>query len=145
MNGKQIAMVSVGVLTAGVLLYFFGSKLLRGAGGLLSGNNSLTKGTPYAGAGVVGTAGAATNKVLGGAPQAIGERLGDTLYSWFGHQVNPNAPIYLVMFPDGKRHAVDSNAIDQSGYFTYQGIRFKLGMMSGQRAATRVSTGTGGV
>ena len=47
---------------------------------MLTGDNSLTEGTPYAGAGVLGTVGAATNAVLGGVPQKIGEALGGWLF-----------------------------------------------------------------
>jgi len=65
-------------LVALVIVYYVGKKVLgaagqaagaaaSAAGGVLSGNNSLTQGTPYQGAGVAGTLGAATNTVSGGA------------------------------------------------------------------------------
>jgi len=52
----------------------------KGAGGVVSGNNALTRGTPYQDAGVLGTLGAATNTVLGGVPQRVGESVGGWIY-----------------------------------------------------------------
>ena len=46
------------------------------AGGVLSGNNALTQGTPYQGAGIAGTLGAGANVVSGGVLQSIGDWLG---------------------------------------------------------------------
>jgi hypothetical protein len=145
MKKQELFVAAAAVLTGGVLLYFFGGKLLKGLGGLFTGNNPLTTGTPYAGGGVAGTLGAATNKALGGAPQAAGERLGDTLYSWFGQKDTSAATFLLARFPDGKRHAVPGNTVDGSGYFTYQGVRFRMGTLNGERIAVRLSTGTGGI
>lgn len=54
--------------------------IAAGAGGLVSGNNPLTKGTPYAGAGVLGTVGSAVNDASGGYFQSIGESLGSWLF-----------------------------------------------------------------
>ena len=48
--------------------------------GVATGNNALTKDTPYEGAGVLGTVGAATNNLLGGVPQRAGEYLGGWIY-----------------------------------------------------------------
>ncbi len=64
-------------------------EVASGAGGIFSGNNSLTDGTPYAGAGIVGTAGAATNEILGGVPQPIGEAIGGWFYDLTHPTVNP--------------------------------------------------------
>lgn len=53
------------------------------AGGLLTGNNAITKGArtnAYEGAGVLGTVGAATDRILGGVPSRVGESLGGWLY-----------------------------------------------------------------
>ena len=55
-----------------------------GAGvGIATGNNVVTAGTPYEGTGIFGTLGAATNDVLGGAPQSFGEYLGGKFADWF--------------------------------------------------------------
>jgi len=55
-------------------------------------NAGLNSGTPYAGTGPVGSLGDATNVVLGGAPQSVGEMLGGWLADTFGPQYDPNAP-----------------------------------------------------
>jgi hypothetical protein len=55
-----------------------GGAVVNAAGGVLSGNNALTTGTPYQGAGVLGTAGAAANSVSGGLFQSIGDWIGGT-------------------------------------------------------------------
>jgi hypothetical protein len=71
-------------LVAVAVVYYIGKHVISGAvaaggavadaaGGVLSGNNRLTQGTPYEGDGVLGTLGAATNTVSGGALQSIGE------------------------------------------------------------------------
>lgn len=49
-------------------------------GGLATGNNSVTADTPYEGAGVFGTLGAATDAASGGIFSAIGEWIGGTIY-----------------------------------------------------------------
>lgn len=53
------------------------------AGGVLTGNNAITQGArtnAYEGAGVLGTVGAATDRILGGVPSRVGESLGGWLY-----------------------------------------------------------------
>jgi hypothetical protein len=50
------------------------------AGGLVTGNNALTEGTAYEGAGVVGTLGAAANSASGGALGDFGSWLGGAVY-----------------------------------------------------------------
>ena len=52
---------------------------------------NVNRGTPYAGAGVVGTLGNATNQVLGGAPQSFGEWLGGSIYDLTHAAYDPNA------------------------------------------------------
>ena len=77
-------------LVALVVVYYVGKKVVGAAGaaagaavdtagGLLSGNNALTQGTPYQGAGLAGTLGAAANTVSGGALSSIGETIGGWL------------------------------------------------------------------
>lgn len=73
-------------LVALVVVYYVGKKIVgaagaaagaaaSAAGGALSGNNSLTAGTPYQGAGALGTLGAATDTVSGGVFSTIGNWL----------------------------------------------------------------------
>lgn len=134
-------------LAAGVLIagYFIVKKLVGdaadAAGGVLSGNNALTAGTPYAGAGIAGTLGAGTNSVLGGAPQAIGESIGSGLFSLFGASPQGSDTFYRVTFPDGSVHAVGNAAIDAASTFTFGGVRYKLGDDGyGNKVATAVTT-----
>lgn len=82
------------MLAGGALLivagfYFIGRKAISDTteavagtiGGVVSGNNKLTEETPYEGAGVLGTVGAATNTLLGGVPRKAGEALGGWIYN----------------------------------------------------------------
>jgi len=86
----------------------------------------INKGTPYEGAGVAGTLGNVTNQVLGGAPQTIGEAIGGGLYSIFGSNPDVSSVTYIVNFPDGMRHAVDSAQVDGNGNFIFNGSRYTL-------------------
>lgn len=107
------------------------------AGGVVSGNNALTKDTAYEGRGILGTLGAAVNAATGGAGEWAGERIA----SWFDHETVPGDSniYYSVIFPDGARHAVGNAMIDKEGYFTRAGIRYRLGTSAtGQRVAVRV-------
>ena len=79
--------IAVAVVVGAVVLYAAyraitsaGSKAASAAGGLLTGNNSLTAGTPYAGDGVAGTLGAAANSVSGGGLADIGSWIGGKLF-----------------------------------------------------------------
>jgi hypothetical protein len=115
------------------------------------GNNQLTNSqtdfgggkVDYSGHGPVSTLGAEANALSGGTLASGGEALGGWLYSAFNKTPDPTAPVYIVQFPDGAKHGVDSNNIDGSGYFSYAGQRFKLGQVNGQKVATTVYTGTG--
>jgi len=62
----------------------------REAGGLVTGNNALTLGTPYAGAGVVGTVAAAANAASGGTLRSIGEALGGWVYDVTHRDYDPS-------------------------------------------------------
>lgn len=91
LNLGKLGNSDAGLLLAGAValavVYFVGKKVLTGAasaaGGVVSGNNALTAGTPYAGAGVAGTLGAAANSASGGVLSNIGGTLGDWLYNTF--------------------------------------------------------------
>lgn len=102
-------------------------------GGLLTGNNELTKGTPYEGAGVAGTLGAGANAISGGKLQDLGEWLGGKtfdLVSWFKGDPGPENLYYSVLFADGSKHAIGSQQIDSDGRFTYNGKQYRLGVNS---------------
>lgn len=54
-------------------------------GGVLTGNNPVTTGartTAYENAGILGTLGAATDRLLGGAPSTVGEYIGGKIFDW---------------------------------------------------------------
>lgn len=93
-------------------------------GGALTGNNALTQGTPYAGAGVAGTLGAATNDVLGGVPQSLGESIGGAIYSLFHGSNTPAAstPGSATAAPAGATGATSPNVTGMTGVTgaTYQ-------------------------
>jgi hypothetical protein len=90
-NPIQLA-IGVGIV-AGVV-YFLGRIVIKQtaevARGVVSGNNALTSGTPYAGAGVLGTLGAAVNEASGGTLQSIGESLGGFVFDLFHKEYDPN-------------------------------------------------------
>lgn len=80
MSARDDTVLIVAGTVAVIVLFYFAKKqaaaVVDTAGGILSGNNALTAGTAYDGWGFLGTLGAGTNAVLGGAPNAIGEWLG---------------------------------------------------------------------
>lgn len=132
-NPLQVA-VGVGLLL--VVGYLLVRKALgdvaAAAGGIVSGNNALTRGTPYEGAGLAGTAGAAANAATGGALQSVGEWLGGTLADareslteFFNPSIDSNT-FYAVTFPDGARHSINAGAISRSGAFSYGGKSWQL-------------------
>lgn len=90
--GQYIALGAVALL----VVYFVTKQAAKAAGavasaagGVLTGNNALTQGTPYQGAGVIGTLGAAANDVSGGTLQSVGDYIGNKLADWF--QPSPTA------------------------------------------------------
>lgn len=77
------------MLAAGVVLvigavYYLGRQTVKDvasvAGGVVSGNNALTQGTAYEGAGVLGTLGAAVNQASGGFFETTGSKIGGWVY-----------------------------------------------------------------
>src|SRR5689334_7890370 len=52
------------------------------AGGLVTGNNAVTQGTPYAGTGVLATPAAIANDASGGVLAEFGGWLGRSIYDW---------------------------------------------------------------
>ena len=59
-----------------------GSAAVNTVGGVVSGNNAITQGTDYEGAGVAGTLGAATDAASGGLFSDFGTWLGGSIYDW---------------------------------------------------------------
>jgi len=139
---ENVLPLAIGTILVLGVAYFILRKAIGAAadttGGILSGNNALTDGTVYEGAGIAGTLGAATNVVTGGALEKAGDAVGGFFFDIFGDDYDPNAPIYTVKFPDGSMHAVDSNNLDWRDQFDYKGIRYKLGQLNGQYVATKV-------
>lgn len=91
----------------------------------------------YSGHSVVGDLAAGANDVSGGTLASLGESIGTGLYSIFGAKDTASSTVdYLVLFPDGKRHAVPASSVDGSGNFSYDGQQYTLGTTSSGRIAT---------
>lgn len=108
--GGNTGLVLAAALALGVV-YFVSKKTLTAAGGLVSGNNAITAGTPYAGAGVVGTLGAATNAASGGVLSNVGGALGDWLYNTF----NPSSSTAQAAQGTSRQQVVTSNYVSDLG------------------------------
>lgn len=91
-NPVQLALGAAVVLG---VVYFLGRKTVTdvasAGAGLVTGNNAITRGTSYEGAGVLGTIGGATNRAV---PilDDFGGWLGRTVYDWTHTDYDPNAP-----------------------------------------------------
>jgi len=118
-------------LVAIAVVYYVGKHLLSAAGGVITGDNALTQGTPYQGAGVPGTLGAVANDVSGGTLSTFGSWLGGLIPDGSSQAVS-----YNVIFPDGSRHYIQSSDVTADGYgggglgFVYQGVTYSLGQDS---------------
>lgn len=86
---------ALGVAIVAVVGYFVVKRAtgaaVDAAVGVVTGDNALTRGTPYQGAGVLGTLGAATNAASGGHLQSIGEALGGWVYDLTHADYDPNS------------------------------------------------------
>lgn len=110
--------VGVAVVAA---IYFFGARVFNAV-------KNINQGTPYEGAGAVGTLGNFTNQLLGGAPQSLGEQLS----SWFEPSYDGGEDVfYTVIFPDNARHAIGASTVSSGGMFTYQGVKYRMGINQG--------------
>ncbi len=109
--------IGAGVLAVGgVLVWKFWDKL-----------SNINKGTPYEGAGVVGTAGNAVNQALGGVPQSVGEAIGSGLFTLVnGDYESGDVEFYTTNFPDGSRHAIKVDSVDSDGSFRYLGVGYTM-------------------
>lgn len=147
-NPLQLAL---GVVLILGVVYYLGKKTIKDtadvAASIVSGDNAVTrnqtnasgeKTDAYVGKGVVGTLGAGANSASGGWFASVGESLGGWAFDLFGPSYNPNAPVYTVRFPDGSRHAIDSNNVQSNGYFSYGSVKYRLGKDSSGYVATRV-------
>lgn len=86
----KTALIVTGVVMLGILLIAklpSVAEVVEGTsdmvGGVLSGNNAITEGArtdAYTGAGVIGTLGAATDRISGGVLSRFGEWLGGSIY-----------------------------------------------------------------
>jgi hypothetical protein len=95
MLSHPLALAAAGAATAALVAYIVSrglGKVAKEAGGLVTGDNALTRGTPYQGAGLPGTVGAATNAATGGVLESLGGWIGGKLYDVFGEDYDPNAP-----------------------------------------------------
>lgn len=84
LSDKQFFIVG-GVLIGGLTLLWLAGRKAVGAAvetgaGIVTGDNAVTKGTPYEGAGILGTLGAVANEASGGVLQSWGEKLGAYTY-----------------------------------------------------------------
>lgn len=85
--------IALGIV-AGVV-YFLGRRVVvdaaAAAGGVVSGHNALTVGTPYEGKGVIGTLAGAANTASGGSLRSIGEALGGWIYDVTHREYDPSS------------------------------------------------------
>lgn len=89
--------LGIGLAIVAGAVYWLGRQAIKGAagvvGGVVSGDNALTQGTPYQGAGIPGTLGAATNAASGGLLGRFGGWLGRTVYDATHADYDPNEPV----------------------------------------------------
>jgi hypothetical protein len=83
-------------------------------------------GTPYENKGAVGILANATNTLLGGAPQAVGETLSRWTYDILNGDDIGETTFYTVTFPDGTKHAIGATTVSKSGAFAYNGKTYTL-------------------
>lgn len=107
--------LALGVGVVVLVVYLLGRQLVKdvggAVGGVVSGNNALTQGTPYQGAGIAGTLGAGANAASGGTLQTVGEKIGGWLYDWFNEDANlAGNPKPRSFSADEQTWAYDRNA-----------------------------------
>ena len=91
-DSTQLAIIVGGAAVVAFVIYRAVPKVAQAVGGIVSGDNTLTRGarnaagqpvSAYQGAGIVGTVGAATNAASGGYLATFGEWLGGKTYDMF--------------------------------------------------------------
>jgi len=105
-------LLGVGALVFVGLTLFLKSQAKQAAAAIADVN----KGTPYEGAGVVGTLGNVVNQASGGTLADVGESIGGWLYDWL-HPYDPNAPPATAAdVPlQTRKQAVSDNYWDDAG------------------------------
>lgn len=106
------------------------------AAGLVTGENAITRGTAYEGAGVLGTLGAVANAASGGSLQTIGEKIVAVFTPSPGDAERYDL-FYGVLFPDGQRHAVRASEISKDGVYMRDKTLYLIGYnQANERIAT---------
>lgn len=144
-SGQYIALGVAGIAGVVFVVWYFkkqAKEALDAAAGLVTGDNAITKNqtnlsgeklTDYEGKGVLGTLGAAANSISGGSLASLGQWLGGKTFDvvqWVKGEKPPSNLTYIILFADGSKRAVDSNAIDSNGYFSFEGRPYRLGLNS---------------
>lgn len=88
---KGPAGYAIAIGAGGLLIYLLYKGLAKGAAAAANAVSNVNAGTPYAGAGVVGTVGNATNSLSGGVLAQFGSGLGNWLYDLTHAAYDPNA------------------------------------------------------
>jgi hypothetical protein len=113
-----------GVAVIGLLLAKALPSAVKGAGGLITGNNAITQNatdangnpvTAYQGAGIFGTLGAGANAALGGAPASGGSSFGSWLFDLFDtkdYTSVPSTAASLDKWSQGGNATTGSGSID---------------------------------
>jgi hypothetical protein len=110
---KKLPFLYGGLAIAGVVLALY----------VVNKFSNFNKGTPYEGAGAVGTLGNVANQVLGGAPAAAGSAVGIALYN-LTHDDGLNLVDYTFTFVSKPtvRGVVAADLVDDdTGIFEYRG------------------------
>ncbi len=99
----QYAVIGVVGVIAAVLLYKFvkgeAKQAAQAVGGLVTGNNAMTQGTAYEGAGVAGTLGATVDAAGGGIFSRFGSWIGGTVYDMTHDEADLTAPTIVRQQP----------------------------------------------
>ena len=86
LTDKQFMYAGAAAVVGVLLLYAAGRKAVQAAvdtgKGIVTGDNAITKGTQYEGAGILGTLGATANELSGGTLEKLGGSLGTKVYDW---------------------------------------------------------------
>lgn len=90
LTDRQFMFAAAAVVVGGGLVIYLGRQAVSAAadtaGGILSGNNDLTRDTVYEDKGVLGTLGAAANTMSGGSLEKVGSAIG----GWLFDRLNPD-------------------------------------------------------
>jgi len=127
---KNALPIALGAAVLLGVVYYLGRKTVSdvasGVGGLVSGDNAITKGTAYESTGAVGTLGASVDAIAGSALSRLGEWLGETSYNIFNPQPTGYSMTYIVIMPDGSKKGINSESLDSQSRFTLNGKRWQI-------------------